>query len=221
MRKGAAKHDAVADNRRLRANLLAPDPRRSARRQPHIPNDSAIGPPVVPGVRAAARGNCRNGCDSRTVVDLHGEHVRSAQAFRDVQRIGGEASLVGPDLHAIQPDSRLVERRAEVQLDMRAGQQLRSLEAAEVPGCAQVIMQCADVPRVRHRDRLRVGGYCRGPSGALTAPARIGAKLPVAVEIRAGRSRRRQDVQRAAQQACEHRRASHGIPCSPCGSGRL
>ena len=63
---------------------FAPDPlsthaQRAARREPHVADDAAVRPPVVPGLGLAARAEARDRGGAGPIVDRDGQEIDRAQ----------------------------------------------------------------------------------------------------------------------------------------------
>src|SRR5665213_4322067 len=110
-----AVHIHAVVNRRASAGLfcvdaLAADPCRAAAGQPDITHDSAVGPPVVPGLRRAAGAETWNRGDARPIVDPYHQQIAGAQLRRAIERIRGESAFVAAEFNTVEPYPGFVER---------------------------------------------------------------------------------------------------------------
>ena len=164
-RRCVSQRDPVVDHGTGIAQF-APDPlsthaQRATRREPHVADDAAIRPPVVPGLGLAARPEARDRGRAGPIVDCNGQEIDRAQMRSDVEGVRGETTFVLSDLDPVQPDASRVEGGAKVQLHLarfRSGGQFKS---PEIPGGAEIGVMLADVPAVGHADRFRSGWRTR------------------------------------------------------------
>ncbi len=186
-RQGTAQKNAVVNHcgagRLFGSNVLAANPYRSRGCEPDITHQATVGPPVVARIRAASRRDARDRCHSRAVVESDHKDVRATQTTGDIERVGCEASFVRSQLLAVQPDPRAVEGGSEVQLDMTGPG--CEFEPPKVPGNTAIVVQAANIPRMRHRDGLRSSRDRLRPSGSQTALLGVRAELPVGIQVRA------------------------------------
>ena len=87
----ARQRNTICHRRRfaleLRADELSFDAYRPVHAEPHVAHDAAVGPPVVPGVRRAARAEAGNREHAGSVVDGHRDEIARMQMRRDVEGI--------------------------------------------------------------------------------------------------------------------------------------
>src|SRR5450631_2407396 len=167
----------------LTANLLATHLDGTAQCQPNIAHDSAVIPPVVPGmILTPLRQTGDRGC-SDAIIDLNCNVVAPLQLTCDVEGIGGVSALVGSDLYTVQPNTSRIKRRPEMKLDVQIWGSHGHLKGLEIPCLAKVAILTAHIPGVRNAHRVSVEGRMLLPVGALSDLVRICAKQPIAIQI--------------------------------------
>ena len=162
-------------------------------RQPSVADDPSVVPPVVPHLLGIAPPQRKTGNRSlvNTVVDFNRQIICGVEVGRDIQRVGGIASLVSSHLGSIQPDPRRIKRGSEMQFHVKVRGLHRHLKGTEIPGLAHIVVMPADVPGMRQVHRFCLGWNGLLPSGGGANLTWVGAKKPIAIQINRGRGESR------------------------------
>ena len=177
----------------VRSDSLASNDDSLALAQPNVTNNSTVVPPVVPNVLRGLQLHCQAGdTDQRgPVVQLDCDQILAClYKFRDIKKIFGMAAVVASGLNSIHPDSRMVKRRAKMQLQLLDWATRWQFERAKIPGNSFIVVVLADIPGVRNRHLLGAFRHRFAPPRLFALGFRVNPEQPATIQIDFGTCRR-------------------------------
>src|SRR4051812_25093780 len=103
--------------------------------KPHIAYYASVIPPVIPGILRGflTHGIPRDSFLGNAIVYLDGKIIGGLKMRSDVQRVCRVPTFMMTDLRTVQPNTRRVEGRSEVQFNMHSRRWSRRFKIPEIP----------------------------------------------------------------------------------------